>query len=521
MNDSNSGYPSPDDKENASDQHETYGKVYLIGAGPGDPGLITVRGAELIGCADVVLFDGLANASLLDYAQPNALLQCVGKHGHGGMWTQKQIDDAVVQFSKAGHTVARLKGGDTGIFARTAEEVERLIEEGIPYEIVPGITAVLAVAAYTGIPITHRDWSSAVAIVTGQMQPADGNIDAEESMDWDALARFPGTLVLYMGVTTAKYWSQQLIDAGKSPSTPVALVRRVSWPDQKVIRCELGNVAETIDSTAGLRPPIISIVGEVIQMAKPMDWFSVRPWFGKRIWVTSPNQTGNSLPKKFAEQGAQVIHHPTITIQPPEDWSSVDARFAELASYDYIIFSSVYGVEGFFSRLKTLGKDCRVFPQTKIAAVGGNTAAAISKYSMHCDLVPQKPGVDALADLLIDRCLGQRLLFVRNPDGETNAMNRLSQAGAHVDRMDIYQQVPSTSLPDSLIGQASKHEIDFITATSKNIAKNAVRLLGEHSAAQRWLSLSPAITELLLALGCNDVLTAREPNFDSLIELAP
>jgi uroporphyrinogen III methyltransferase/synthase len=519
MNDSNSGRPAPADMENASGPPEKYGKVYLIGAGPGDPGLITVRGAELIGSADVVLFDGLANASLLDHAQPNAVLQCVGKHGHGGMWTQKQIDDAVVQFSKAGKSVARLKGGDTGIFARTAEEVERLIEEGIPYEIVPGITAVLAVAAYTGIPITHRDWSSAVAIVTGQMQPADGNIEAEESMDWNALARFPGTLVLYMGVTTAKHWSKQLIEAGKSPSTPVALVRRVSWPDQNVIRCELGNVAETIDTTAGLRPPIISIVGEVIRMAKPMDWFSLRPWFGKRVWVTSPNQSGNSLPKRFADQGAQVIHYPAMSIQPPEDWTEIDSRFSEIESYDYIIFSSVYGVDGFFSRLTTLGKDGRSFPRTKIAAVGENTALAINKHCIQCDLFPPKPGADSLADILIEHCRGKRILMVRNPDGETNALDRLSRAGAHVDCMNIYRQVAVTSIPKSLFEQALSHEIDAITVTSKNIARHTVRLLGEHSASQHWLSLSPAITAQLHELGCKDVLTAGEPNFESLIDL--
>ena len=495
------------------------GKVYLIGAGPGDPGLITVRGAELLGRADAILYDGLANEALLAYASHQAEKICVGKHGHGGMWSQSQVDDEVVRLAKTGKSVARLKGGDTAIFARTAEEVDRLIEEGIPYEIVPGITAALAVSAYAGIPLTHRDWSSAVALITGRLQPADGSDDAEESLDWGALAKFPGTLVLYMGVTTASHWSSKLIEAGKPASTPVAMVRRCSWSNQQVIRCELGTVATTIASMPGLRPPIISIVGEVIQLAKTMDWFSARPWFNKKVWVTSPEHSARTLSKKFAEQGAEVLQYPVMCIEPPTDWQAIDATLCELEIFDWIVFSSVFGVEGFFARLKAIGKDGRSLHRSKIAAVGPGTAASIAKYSINCDMVPQVAGAESLAELLIHECEGKQFLFVRNPDGETAAMTRLEVAGALVTSLNIYRQTPATSLPKSLHRSIEAGEVDAVTATSRNIASQTVALLGELSRQQKWLSLSPSITAHLHELGCENVQTARTPSFDALVEL--
>ncbi len=493
--------------------------VYLIGAGPGDIGLITVRGAELIGRADAILYDGLVNEDLLNYAPHHSVKICVGKNGNGGSWSQSQIDDEVVRLAKMGKTVARLKGGDTAIFARTAEEVDRLVQEGIAFEIVPGITAALAASAFTGIPITHRDWSSAVALVTARLQAADGSEDAEESADWNALARFPGTLVLYMGVTTAAHWSSKLIEAGKPSSTPVAIIRRCTWPDQQVTSCSLGTVAATIDAMPGLKPPIISIVGEVIRMAKTFDWFSARPWFGKRVWITSPKHSGHALGKKFAELGASTIEYPVIAIESPVDWQSADAIIQKIQEYDWIVFSSTVGVDGFFARLRELGKDGRSLYRTKLAAVGAGTAAAIARRSMHCDMVPQVPGANSLADLLMHHCVGKRFLFVRNPDGETEAMDRLATAGALVDAVDIYRQVQVSFLPDQLIDRCRAGEIHAIVVTSKNIANHTVTLLGQCSRSQQWISLTPAITTRLHELGCAGVKTAREPSFDAMLEL--
>ena len=492
------------------------GKVYLIGAGPGDPGLITVRGAELLGRADVILYDGLANEALLAYAKVGAEKICVGKHGHGGSWAQGTIDESIVKAAVSGKSVARLKGGDTAVFARTAEEVDRLIDEKIPYEIVPGITAALAAGPYAGIPITHRDWSSAVALVTGQMQPADGNQDAEETLDWPALAKFPGTLVLYMGAKTAGYWSGKLIEAGKPASTPVALIRRCSWNDQETLLCDLSTVASTLASSPHFTPPMISVIGEVIRMSKNMDWFSVRPWFGKKVWVTSPEATGNLLAKKLDEQGATTVTEPVMTIQPPDDWTLVDAMVLESGHFDWIVFSSVYGVEGFFSRLKTLGKDGRLLAGAKLAAVGSATANAIAMHSMVCDAVPKTQGAEGIANLFERNCRGKRFLFVRNPTGETFAMDRLHLAGAEVRSVPTYQQVLTHELPRPIRKLLDTNQLDAVTATSKNIAKQAMELLGPLKTKVTWLSLSPSISDLLKQHGCQKILTAPEPSFEQL-----
>jgi uroporphyrinogen III methyltransferase / synthase len=257
----------------------------------------------------------------------------------------------------------------------------------------------------------------------------------------------------------------------------------------------------------------------VIQLAKTMDWFSARPWFGKKVWVTSPEHTARTLSKKFAEQGAEVLQYPVMTIEPPTDWQAVDATFDVLARFDWIVFSSVFGVEGFFERLRVLGKDGRSLHRSKIAAVGSGTAAAIAKYSMSCDMVPQVAGAESLAELLIHECKGLQFLFVRNPDGETLAMKRLESAGATVTSLNVYHQTPVSSVPAGWLKQFDVGEVDAITATSRNIANQTVALLGELSRKQKWLSLSPAITARLNELGCENVITASTPSFDALVEL--
>lgn len=497
----------------------TPGKVFLIGAGPGDPGLITVRGAELLGRADIVFYDGLANEALLAHCKDGVQTICVGKHGHGGSWSQREIDDRIVEAAAAGKTVARLKGGDTAVFARTAEEVDRLNAENIQYEIVPGITAALAAGPYAGIPITHRDWASAVALVTGQMQPSDGNQEAEDTLDWPALAQFPGTLVLYMGARTAGYWSNQLIKAGKPASTPVALIRRCSWPDQQTLQCDLGSVASTLADSPQFTPPMICVVGQVIRVSKGMDWFSIRPWFGKRVWVTSPIATGKAIASKFEEQGAQTFLQPVMNIEPPEDWATIDPLILDAGTYDWIVFSSVHGVDGFFQRLKFLGKDGRLLAKAQLAAVGKGTAHAIGTYSMVCDVIPANQSITGIADLFEPNAMGKRFLMVRNPSGETIAMERLVACGADVQSVSVYRQAMQDSLPISIQKVLESNELDAVTATSRNIARRAAELLGPRKNQVTWLSLSPAITQQLQECGCDSIQTAAEPSFDCLAGL--
>ena len=259
------------------------GAVYLIGAGPGDPGLLTLRGAELLAKADVVLYDGLSNPALLSHA-PQAEQICVGKHGKSRIWKQLEIIDEILSHAKAGKIVVRLKGGDPAVFARTAEEAEAVLKEDIPLEIVPGITAALAAGSFAGIPITHRGLASAVALVTGHEEPSK----SKSALDWDALARFPGTLVIYMGVTTAEFWTEALLRAGKAADTPAALVRRCSLPDQQTIHCRLDEVAEQLNPASRFRPPVIVILGAVTQLAETMNWIKDRPLLGTQCSSHAP-----------------------------------------------------------------------------------------------------------------------------------------------------------------------------------------------------------------------------------------
>ncbi len=495
-----------------------FGKVYLIGAGPGDPQLITLKGVESLQKCDIVLYDGLANPLLLRHAKSNAIALCVGKHGHGGMWTQQEINKQIIEFARSGKSVARLKGGDTAIFARTAEEVEELEAANIPYEIVPGITAAMAATAYAGIPLTHRDWASAVAFVTGQMQPTDGSNEAEDPLDWQALARFPGTLVMYMGVTTAEYWSRQLIAAGKPASTPVAMLRRISWPDQQVIKCELGNVGPTLNAMDGLQPPVISIVGDVVSSAASLNWFTSRPLFGKKYLVASTSHAGAFLADKLRNFGAEVVLEPALNILPPEDWSDTDQAIDRMASFDWIVFSSIHGVDAFMRRLFDRGLDGRAFGKCKIASVGTATSAALNQWHLNADCTPQTTGIAALIDLLKIECSNRQFLFVRTASGKQEGVENLVKCGALVHSINVYRQVPVKHWPNKRIEQCESGEFDGILVTSSNIAESICRLIPNCHAAQHWFSLSPGITHSLEAFGCTSIQTARSAELDSLVD---
>ena len=360
------------------------GRVYLVGAGPGDPGLITLRGAECLGRADVVLYDYLANPALLSHAPAAAERICVGKHGAGFLWRQDEINAQLIQLARQGKTVVRLKSGDPAIFARGAEELDALVRENIPLEVVPGITAALAAGSLTGIPLTHRDLASAVALVTGQEQDAK----PESALDYGALAHFPGTLVIYMGVTTVATWSSALIGAGKSPQTPVAIIRRCSFADQQVTPTTLADVGPLV-AERKLRPPAIFIVGEVVNLGPAFSWFEKRSLFGLRILVARPAHQANQLAAPLQELGAEVLFQPAIEIHPPRDWSAVDAALARLKEFDALVFSSVNGVRFFLERLLSGGRDLRALGDIlHIAAIGPGTAAELEKYHLRADLPP-------------------------------------------------------------------------------------------------------------------------------------
>ncbi len=472
------------------------GRVYLIGAGPGDPGLLTLRGAELLSRADVVLYDGLTNPELLRHATKAEQI-CVGKHGQRRIWQQEEVIEEILRHARMGKVVARLKGGDPAVFARTAEEVEAIQHAGIPFEIVPGITAALAAGSYAGIPVTHRGLASAVALVTGHEEPGK----SESSLDWNALARFPGTLVVYMGVTTAKSWSRLLIEGGKSPRTPTAIVRRCSLPDQRTIHCQLRDIADQLTPATKLRPPVIVIIGEVSRLGQTMSWLSCRPLFGQTVLVTRPAEQVEALASPLRDLGARVVVQPAIEIGPPADWAAVDDCIESIKSYDFVVFCSRNGVHHFLGRMWQTGHDLRTIGEASIAAVGTKTAEALGEFLILPDIVPSEFHAESLAQELSDKARGKRVLIIRASRGRDVLSKTLDDAGAEVHEVVAYQHNDVHDVDPNIEKMARAGEIDWITITSGESAKNLHRLFGDAMHQMKIASISPITSETVRQLG--------------------
>ncbi|MEX0642120.1 MAG: uroporphyrinogen-III C-methyltransferase [Pirellulales bacterium] len=492
--------------------HSNIGRVYLVGAGPGDPGLITLRGVECLSRADVVLYDYLVNPHILRHA-PQAECISLGQHGRGRIWSQQEINERMIAEARRGHTVVRLKGGDPAVFARAAEETTALQAAGVPFELVPGITAALAAASYAGIAFTHRDWSSAVALVTAQQQD-----DAPQSaLDYGALAAFPGTLVFYMGVTTAHDWTARLIEGGMPAETPSAIIRRCSFPDQQVIRVPLVQVAQAIDD-AHLRPPVIVVVGQAALGDEALDWFSRRPLFGRRILVTRPQQEATSLGTRLAELGAEVLYHEAIVISDPADWSEVDAALARLDEYHWLVFSSATGVRMLLDRLAATGQDVRRLGGVRIAAIGPGTAEELARYRLRADLVPDEYRAEALADALAPQAAGKRFLLARASRGREVLAERLRAAGATVDQVVVYLSTDPPAAEPQIVEKLVAARIDWTTVTSSAIARSLVTLFGDELKKTKLVSISPVTSAALVELGCAPHAEAKAYTMAGVVE---
>ena len=420
------------------------GKVYLIGAGPGDPGLLTLRGAECLCTADVILYDYLAGPELLHCTRRDAELVCLGRHGHGRLMPQSEINERMVDAARAGKTVVRLKGGDPSMFARLAEELAALQDAGVPYEIVPGVTAAQAASSHAGIPLTDRDEASCVAFVTGQ-ERCDKR--SEDSLDYAALAQFPGTLVFYMGLTSAPVWSRELMSHGKSAYTPVAIVRRCTFADQQTIFTTLGKVDEHL-GPGKLRPPAVVIVGAVARERTVENWFTSRPLFGRTVLVTRPAHQADAMVSKLRALGADVLYQPAIEISPPADWRPVDAVIERLADFDWLVFSSSNGVEYFFNRLLERGRDLRAVGGCQLAAIGPATADALATYHLKADVCPDEYRAEALAASLAPLAKGKKFFLARASRGREVLAEMLTAAGGHVTQAVVYESRDVTT-PDS------------------------------------------------------------------------
>lgn len=519
-----------------SKERSVKGIVDLVGAGPGATELLTLGAKRCIEQAQVILYDGLINEEILGYAPSDCQKICVGKRGNGGAWTQSQIDDLIVQCAGRYERVVRLKGGDTAVFARTSEEIDRLEAEGIRYRIVPGLTAALAVSAYAGIPLTHRDWSSGVALVAAQLQNQDGESEAEDQLDWEALARFPGTLVMYMSIGSAGAWSQKLIVAGKSPSTPVALVRKCTWPEQEVLECELATVSQTLSENPRFAPPVISVIGPLVRYKASMSMkISTH---SSEVLVTSPETQSKRLAAMLESMGVSTMIKPALNIEPGR-FDSIDQAIDRLDQTDWIVFSSRYGVESFCKRLHQRGLDARRFGSTRIAVVGKSTADALMDYGLKADCVaglnpyvvnPNQgdsiggQGAESLLEHWLGLAHGQRIILVKNPDGKQTIQDQLKGVASEVRTVDAYVQVPVEQWTDleqvgiriqSSLARGTKL---WVTATSSNIARSSWRLLGEHAQSVRWVAISEAVALVLQELGASDVIVSAEASYESLCQ---
>ncbi len=490
------------------------GRVYLVGAGPGDAELITLRGVQCLREADLVLYDYLVNAQLLQHAPPQAERVCLGRHGRGRLMPQDEVHRRMIAAAQAGKTVVRLKSGDPMVFGRAAEEIAALQKAGIGFEIVPGITAALAVGSYAGIPLTHRDAASAIALVTGQQQAESEQ--SFEDFDYEALAHFPGTLVFYMAVTTAPRWTESLMAGGKPADTPAAIVRRCSFADQQVFRCTLGTVVDEI-RRHGLRPPAVVVVGPAVALGEGVSWFTNRPLFGRRVLVTRSAEQAASLRQRFESLGADVLEQPAIRIAPPEDWNPVDRALAELERYDWLVFSSRNGVDYLLNRLWEQS-DLRKLATVRIAAIGPGTAEALERFHLRADVVPSEYRAEALAEALHGEAAGGRFLLARANRGRDVLAQRLLAAGGDVQQVVVYQSIDVDRPTPEVATLLAAGKIDYVTVTSSAIARSLASLFGDALGRAVLASISPITSQTLRELGYTVGVEAASYTMDGLVE---
>ena len=492
---------------------EQFGTVYLVGAGPGDPGLITLRGVACLAQADLVLYDYLVDPRVLRHAKNGAELVCLGHHSRQRTVEQCEIHERMILAAQNGRTVVRLKGGDPDVFGKSAEETETLRSANIPYEIVPGVTAALAAGGYAEIPLTHGDHSSCLAFVTGQ----ERRCKKEPSLNYQALAGFPGTLVFYMGIRSAPEWSLALIRGGKSTETPVAIVRRCTLPDQTIVRCTLGTVAETIRNNQ-VRPPAVTIVGSVAGMGPELSWFAARPLFGQTVLVTRPRHQAETLCDRLTDLGARVLIQPTIEIGPSQDKGPLDDALMQLDRIDWLVFSSANGVQYLLERLFSLGQDLRALGGLKLAAIGPGTAEALASWHLNTDLIPDEFRAETLADSLAPHVAGQRVLLVRASRGREVLAERLQQAGADVSQVVVYDSTDVEQLEPHVQNAFSDRQIDWVTVTSSAIARSAARLVGPNLEHTKLVSISPITSDTLRNLGYEPSAEATDYTMEGIVE---
>jgi uroporphyrinogen III methyltransferase / synthase len=512
-------------------QNDSQGIVYLVGAGPGDPGLITVRGAELLKSAQVVVYDYLSNPQLLSYC-PGAEAIYVGKKAAQHSMTQDQINALLVEKGRGGKRVVRLKGGDPFVFGRGGEECEALADAGVAFEVVPGITAAIAAPAYAGIPVTHRDLNSSFTFITGH-EKEDAYREAEaqsrepgaaSDLDWSALAKLP-CLAFYMGVKSLPRICQKLIEHGMDPATPAATIQWGTTPRQKTGTGTILDLPRVV-AEAGIGPPALTIIGRVVALRQTLNWFERRPLFGQTIVVTRTRQQASELSNRLAELGARVIEAPTIELSVPAEWSAADEVLRSIGAFDWVVFTSQNGVRFAKQRLAELGLDARAFSHARIAAIGDATARTIrEELFLSVDLCPDSFVAEALADALAQKGVvrGARFLLLRADIARPILRERLLKDGAaEVQDVAIYETRPATALPAPLMDALAAGEVAWVTFTSSSTAQNFMALLGPDARAVlgnvKIASIGPITTQTLRGLGFEPAVQASRFDIRGLVE---
>ncbi|MCP4681624.1 MAG: uroporphyrinogen-III C-methyltransferase [Desulfobacterales bacterium] len=461
------------------------GKVFLVGAGPGDAGLLTLSGKECISKADVVIYDYLANRSFLEYANDKAELIYVGKKGGCHTMGQEDINKLIIEKTQNGHSVVRLKGGDPFIFGRGGEEAQELIKAGLEFEVVPGVTSAISVPAYAGIPLTHRDYTSTVAFITGHEDP----LKEKSGIAWDKLASAVGTLVFLMGVSNLDRISESLMNHGRAPDTPVAVIHRGTTAEQKTVVGELRNIAR-LAKEKDIKPPAIIVVGDVVRLRDELNWFEKRPLFGKRIVVTRAREQASRFLDELTLLGAECIEFPTIEIEAPASWDALDRAIESLESYEWLIFTSVNGVKYFLKRLMALGKDVRDIKGTKLSAIGPKTAETWHGFGIEPDMTPDEYRAEAIIECFKKlEIKGKRILLPRAAEAREILPRELKKLGARIDVVPAYRTVKPDGDTGKIRRMLGQGTIDMITFTSSSTVRNFADMFeADSQTLQQWMA---------------------------------
>jgi uroporphyrinogen III methyltransferase/synthase len=489
------------------------GTVHLVGAGPGDPGLVTRRALELVQTADAIVYDRLIPPGLLAEARPDADLRYAGKEPGKPSMEQEAINALLVELAREGKTVVRLKGGDPFVFGRGGEEAQALVAAGVPFEVVPAVTAGIAASAYAGIPVTHRDEASAVAFVTGHEDP----LKPESALDWDALARFPGTLVFYMGIKQLADIAQRLIGAGRAAGDPAAVVERGTLPGQRSVTGTLSDIAERV-AAAGVKPPAITVVGPVARLAGELAWVERRPLHGRTIAVTRARAQASGLAARLARLGAEVIETPAIRIEPRPVDGEVAQAAREIGSFALVCVTSPNGAGLLIDAVEAVGGDTRSFAGVEVAAIGPGTAAELASRGIRADVVADVSTAEGLLDALADYELGgERVLVARAAEARDTLPDGLRDRGAQLEVVALYDTVAGQLSEDDL---AALERADLVTFTSSSTVRFFVDAIGDRGLPNgaRVISIGPITSATARELGLDVHAEAEQHDIDGLVE---